>query len=89
MWEALRKKFEADDDDDMTGLINDFVMSRMDPKEDPEEWVTSRMEITSQEMGASMTRTEAGRQYFRNACHAKHKINSQRVRKQENEEQCQ
>ena len=29
MWESLRKKFEADDDDDMVGLIAEVVESRL------------------------------------------------------------
>ena len=52
MWEALRKNFEVDNDDDMIGLINDFIMSHLEiQKEDPKEWI-DRMEIMSSEMGA-------------------------------------
>jgi hypothetical protein len=50
MWKSLRKKFEADDDDELVGLITEFVELRfMSNKEDPEEWI-SRMEVMSQEM---------------------------------------
>jgi hypothetical protein len=46
----LRKKYEADDDYDLVGLIGEFVTSRLETnKEDPEEWI-SRLEIMSQEM---------------------------------------
>ena len=30
MWESLRKKYEADDDDDLVGLIGEFVTSRLE-----------------------------------------------------------
>jgi hypothetical protein len=52
MWEALQKKFKANDNDYMIGLINDFVMCCMENlKEDPEDWI-DRMEIMSSEMAA-------------------------------------
>jgi hypothetical protein len=48
--ESLRKKFEADDDDDLVGLIAEFVELRLlSNKEDPKE-LLSRMEVMSQEM---------------------------------------
>jgi hypothetical protein len=37
MWESLRKKFETDNDDNMAGLIAEFVESRLlTNKKDPE-----------------------------------------------------
>jgi hypothetical protein len=52
LWESIRKKYEADDDNDMVGLVGEFVTLRLETgKEDPEEWI-SRLEIMSQEMSA-------------------------------------
>jgi hypothetical protein len=52
MWESLRMKLEADNDDNLVGLVGEFVSSRLENnKEDPEEWI-SRLEIMSQEMAA-------------------------------------
>jgi hypothetical protein len=53
MWESLRKKFKAEADDDLVGLIGDFVTSRrVSNKEDSDgDWI-SRLEIMSKEMSA-------------------------------------
>jgi hypothetical protein len=49
MWGSLRKKYEADDDGNLVGLVG---ASRFENnKEDPEEWI-SILEIMSQEMTA-------------------------------------
>jgi hypothetical protein len=40
VWESLRKKFEADNYDELVCLIAEFVESRlMSNKEDPKEWI--------------------------------------------------
>jgi hypothetical protein len=58
MWESLRKKFEAVTDNDLVGLIGDFVTSRLESNRvDPEERI-SRLKIMSQEMLALNSKYE-------------------------------
>jgi hypothetical protein len=45
-----RIQYEADDDDDLVGLVGEFTTSRLEGiKEDPGEWI-SRLEIMSHKM---------------------------------------
>jgi hypothetical protein len=62
MWESLRKKFEAHNDNGLVGLIKDFVKSRLESnKEDLDEWI-SRIKIMSQGMLALNSKYEKSHQ---------------------------